>query len=268
VHISRRNFLGTATASTFSLWFRSIGLHRPGSRHESNPDYVLLDLQSDCLLRESFRGYQTELAQHACLTEVKADLPGRCRMTIIPGCGLLEPTVAETLLDLLTAGNDLLLESGVGFCSSLEFAAHQKLLHDYFDITVERPVDLWSGKTAHDRLMAEGRRADPWKWADQRGAFPYVNYIWPRDAAVRDFSRIIPVSTKSGEVIARAGPWPVALRKRFADASLIFLGSPLGPALLAGDAQARSWLRSVIRPDPSETRSIELDRADCTRPTT
>jgi hypothetical protein len=38
---------------------------------------------------------------------------------------------------------------------------------------------------------------------------------------------------------------PVALKKRVGKGTLIFLGSPLGPALGASDLEARHWLQSV-----------------------
>jgi len=39
----------------------------------------------------------------------------------------------------------------------------------------------------------------------------------------------------------------VGLNCPFGRGNLIVLGSPLGPALWAGDIEARQWLRAVIR---------------------
>jgi hypothetical protein len=56
---------------------------------------------------------------------------------------------------------------------------------------------------------------------------------------------VIPVSAKVGDVIGTVGALPVALKRRMDKGILIFLGSPLGPALRAGDPEAGSWLRLV-----------------------
>jgi hypothetical protein len=56
---------------------------------------------------------------------------------------------------------------------------------------------------------------------------------------------VSPVSAKAGDIIGRVGVLPIALKMRTSGGMLIFLGSPLGPALRAGDPQARSWLWSV-----------------------
>jgi hypothetical protein len=62
---------------------------------------------------------------------------------------------------------------------------------------------------------------------------------------MRDFSRVVPPGDQPGEIIAWAGDLPVALRRRVDAGTLIYLGSPLGPALWAGDVQARRWLYTV-----------------------
>ena len=55
------------------------------------------------------------------------------------------------------------------------------------------------------------------------------------------------LSTQAGEVIAWVDGLPVALKRPGGRGNLIFLGSPLGPALWAGDAQARRWLLDCLR---------------------
>ena len=243
---SRRNFLRAAIASAGSLYsFRPSAWAGPGHRPERELNCVLLDLKSHCVLRESLQGYQAALAQdeHNYLQELAIDSRWRCRMAIVPGLGTMDPVTARVLLDLVKAGTHLLLESGAGFLSTAEFAAHQRMLHRCFDVTVEPPVDLWSGKSGDDRLFAHRSRPHQWRKSQSRESIPYVNYVWPREARVRDFSRVIPVSTKGGEVIGRVESLPVAMKRRSANGTLIFLGSPLGPALRAGDPEARSWLQ-------------------------
>jgi hypothetical protein len=77
---------------------------------------------------------------------------------------------------------------------------------------------------------------------------PYIAYSWPASAQIRDFSRVVPLGRRSegaGEIIARVDGLPVALKRRLGRGDLIFLGSPLGPALWAGDAEARRWFGDV-----------------------
>jgi hypothetical protein len=246
--ISRRSFLGAVTASAGSLWlFRSAGLDSLGPWPERETHCVLLDLKSRCVLRESLQGYQAALVadQHHYLPNATTDSPWRCQMAIVPGLGPMDSATMRLLFDLLEAGIHVLLESGAAFLGPGEFAAHQRMLHRCFDLAVESPVDLWSGNSGDDRLLAHRTGPHQRKNVDGRESVPYVNYIWPRETRVRDFTRVIPVSAKEGDVIGRVGPLPVALKRRWANGTLIFLGSPLGPGLLAADPEARSWLRLV-----------------------
>jgi hypothetical protein len=248
VNISRRNFLGGATGCAATLWsFQAIGLDTLESRPERALDCVVLDLNSNCVLRESLQGYQVALmGQHSLLPETGLDLRRRCQIVIVPGLGAIGPTTASTLTDLLEAGTHVLLESGAGFLRPAEFTVHQRMLHRHFGIVVGPPVDLWAGDFADEAFRAcrPGRHSS--KTLSSHVSVPYVNYLWPREIEVRDFSRVIPVSASAGEVIGKVGALPVALRRRTAKGELIFLGSPLGPALRTGDAEAHSWLRAVI----------------------
>src|SRR5205807_8785254 len=83
---------------------------------------------------------------------------------------------------------------------------------------------------------------------------PYVDYVWPIPTKVRDFSRAVPVSVRASlvttrsacEVIAWADGWPVAAKRKIGKGTLVFLGSPLGPALWSGDREASCWLRKLL----------------------
>src|SRR2546429_268865 len=102
-------------------------------------------------------------------------------------------------------------------------------LRDQLGVHIEAPVRLWSSRGA--------------------SGVPYVDYSWPASATIRDFSRVVPLERQSegaGEIIAWVDDLPVALRRRYGRGDLIFLGSPLGPALWAGDAEARRWLCEVV----------------------
>jgi hypothetical protein len=245
--ISRRDFLGGVTGCAATLWsFQPIGLDMRGFPPERDLDCVVLDLNSHCALRESLRGYQAALVgEHDLLPEASLNSRRRCRIAIVPGLGAMDPATASTLSDLLEAGTHVLLESGAGFLSPAEFTAHQRMLHRHFDIAVGPPVDLWAGNSANDNLLRHRSGRHPSKKLQSHASVPYVNYLWPRMTKVRDFSRVIPVSASAGDVIGKVGALPIALKRRTAKGALIFLGSPLGPALRAGDPEALSWLRSV-----------------------
>jgi len=248
VNISRRNFLGGATGCAATLWsFQAIGLDTLESRPECALHCVVLDLNSRCVLRESLRGYQAALmGEHGLLPETGLDSRRRCQIVIVPGLGAIGPTTASARTDLLEAGTHVLLESGAGFLRPAEFTAHQRMLHRHFGIVVAPPVDLWAGNFTDEAFRACRPERHSSKTPNSHVFVPYVNYVWPREIEVRDFSRVIPVSASAGEVIGRVGPLPVALRRRTAKGALIFLGSPLGPALRTGDPEALSWLRAVI----------------------
>jgi hypothetical protein len=246
--ISRRNFLGAATGVTVATLcsFRAIGSDTLASRTGRERDCVLLDLNSNCALPESLRGYQTALVgEHHSLAEVEFGERRCCRMVIVPGLGAMDPAMARTLWGLLQAGTSLVLESGAGFLCASEFAAHQKTLNRYFGITIGSPIDLWPAAGAdNDHFpyrQGQRSRTKP----KSRESVPYVHYLWPQETNVRDFSRVVPVLARERDVIGKVGALPVALKRRVAEGTLIFLGSPIGPALRAGDPQALSWLRLV-----------------------
>jgi hypothetical protein len=247
MNISRRYFLGAAAGSAATLWsFRSIGLEAPGSSLERAHHCALFDLNAHCILRESLQGYQAALGdKYNHFSEVGLNAKRPCRIAIVPGLGPIDPAMAETLSNLLDAGTHVLLESLAAFLSPSEFTAHQEALFHYFDIEIDTPVDLWSRKSAEDALLRHPPLRQPSKKLNSPESIPYVNYSWPRQTSVRDFSRALPVSETAGDVIGSVGVLPIALKRRTSGGMLIFLGSPLGPALRAGDPQARSWLRSV-----------------------
>jgi hypothetical protein len=247
MNISRRHFVGGVTGCAATLWsFQPFGLNTLCSQSEREIDCVLLDLNSRCVLRESLHGYQVALAgEHNLVQDIGLNSRHHYRIAIVPGLGAMDPAIASTLSNLLEAGTHVLLESGAGFLSPAEFAAHQRMLHRHFDIAVGSPIDLWAAKPAGDDLLRDGHARHPGKKLNSYKSIPYVNYLWPSDTKLRDFSRVIPVSASVGDVIGKVGALPVALKRRMAKGTLIFLGSPVGPALHVGDSEALSWLRLV-----------------------
>ena len=134
MRVSRRDFLGAATASLVSLKvFRSSGIDSIGNPPEGDFDCVLIDLKSDCVLRESFQGYRAAVNDgRAGVVEIGADSRRHCRVAIVPGFGLPDSSIAQRLVDLLRAGAYLVMESGGAFLSRAGFAAHQRILDRRF----------------------------------------------------------------------------------------------------------------------------------------
>ena len=228
--ISRREFVeGSAWSVAGWSLLRPSGLGGGGTHAAAGSDCAVLDLGVDCSLRESLRGFQKALGTNPInVQEIWNRRP--CSLTVVPGVARMDSRLARILLDLLEAGTSVLVESGAGFSSAREFGVHREMLNNAFGIGVESPVDVWS-------RLADGITPT---------CAPYVEYDWPCRTLVRDFSRMIPVVAERPDVIAWTGLLAVGMKKRVGKGTLVFLGSPLGPALLAGDPEAREWVRSVV----------------------
>jgi hypothetical protein len=237
--------MGGVAATLWSL--PPIASDPVGSSPADRRDGILLDLETRCALPESLQGFRDTLAgKHSCLREQDLAPAGPCRTVIVPGLGAMDSRLASSLAVLLDAGTNVVLESAAGFLNTPEFATQQNVLLRHFDIALHPPVDLWSVEPARGADFSFHSGRHPKKGPPRNDLVPYVSYWWPHETKVRDFSRVIPVSARPRDVIASVGTLPVAVKKRVGNGTLIFLGSPIGPALHAGDPQARSWLQSVI----------------------
>jgi len=215
---SRRQFLGSVVGAAWSVARPT----RPSWAMAAGTGCVVLDLQEQCSSRESVAGYQSALAG-------MRDLPrrGAGGALIVPAALAIPLPAVGRIVSCLQLGGTVLLESGAGFAAESEFQAHRAALRDGLGVRIEAPVRLWPR------------------------TIPYIHYSWPYPADVRDFSRVVPLGRQPGEIIARVDGMPAALKRRYAGAggaggTLIFLGSPLGPALWAGDAEAKRWLSRVV----------------------
>jgi hypothetical protein len=262
IRVSRRHFLCTAVGAglaaarglTFGMASRS-----PAVLPQGPLDCVLVDLEDGCRLRESLAGYEEALSRTHCrFLRVAPDQMPTTPVVIVPGCVRLAPNVAEVLRSSAEAGALVLVESGAAHAEPPEFEAHRVALDLHFGLKVEAPVDLWSDGRGEESALpghTEGRRAEA-----GRSHVPYVDYTWPIAVKVRDFSRIVPLrnSVLNGESIGWAQGRPMAARQSFGRGSLVFLGSPLGPALRYGDCEAERWLNALLEaaggPLPSARR--------------
>ncbi len=241
MRITRRRFLAGVAAIplTWTAVRESPKLEDRNSKFASSFDFPvssfgssracgLLDLHGHCEFPESLLGYRAALAEGGvpvvCVTSTS---PAACQVLIIPAAFEITPYLARAVRVQLAKGGRVLLESGAAFARPEEFREHRAMLRKEFGIAVESPADLARGGCG-------------------RGRIPYMDYDWPLAVKVRDFSRVVPVDAPAREVIGRASGLPVALRRRVGRGSLVFLGSPLGPALWAGDAEARRWLGEIV----------------------
>lgn len=161
------------------------------------------------VLAESTIGYRRALESH---------MPDR-DVLVVPAALAIPSASIESYL---WRGGMVILESGVAFADPAIFPSHRDALGRTLGIHVQAPVDLWPRRTP-----------------------PYVDFTWPAPVKVRDFSRIVPLAEQQGHVIATADGLPVALRRTIGAGTLIFLGTPVGPGIWAGDQEARRWLLAV-----------------------
>jgi hypothetical protein len=245
MQISRRNFLGGTIGSAAVLSLQTVALCNSAPWRERELECGVLDLKSHCVLRESLYGYRAALGLgDNQILDIAGDARHRCRLLIIPGAGGLDHQTAQIVSDWLKRGTVVVLESGAAFLCPGEFAVDKAMLRRYFAVDIGPPANLWSASFVDRRFSARLGRSVNGENVVHR-AVPYVNYTWPCESMVRDYSYVTPVSENCGEVIARVNGVPVALKRRTGNGALVFLGSPLGPALGAGDREAEVWLHSL-----------------------
>lgn len=223
IDLSRRAFVGRAAATVAALALpldlRRIGARPLGGTIEPLA-CAIVDLGDHAVLRESITGFESALKE-ASIPFARSHPARETPLVIVPGALRIPSRAARLLSDSLENGATVILESGAVFATlqSREFLDHREMLRAVFAIEIDAPMSLWP---------ADG--------------IPYIDYTWPVRVKVRDFSRVVPVRHHGGEVIARAGGVPVAVHQCQGRGTLIFLGSPLGPALWSGDREARRWL--------------------------
>lgn len=227
MQISRRGFLGCAAGVS------AIGIAgRPAARvlpidHDELSGCSLVDPGPSCPLPESFAGYESALRSlgfnfERCLFQSF----GASRMIILPAALMTNESSVSKVRAHLVRGATVLFESGAAYASAREFDSQRRLIESSFGLRLHDSVRLW-GPAGSFRQS------------------PYIDYYWPMAVKVRDFSRVIPIGSGSGEEIARFQNLPVAARRRIGRGTFVFLGSPVGPHLLAGDREARDWLGAV-----------------------
>jgi len=183
--------------------------------------WLVTPVRHQCAFAESASGYRSALPPR---WQGEAGCP--CSLLIVPAVLNIPPGLVKHIDACVRRGATVIIESGAGFAGHGNFRQHRRALRELLQVDVHAPVDLWSRNP---------RRA------------PYIDYTWPHPAKIRDFSRVVPLGDHPGEIIAWADGLPVAFKHRIERGTLIYFGSPLGPALWAGDAEARRWLSLTLR---------------------
>ncbi|HTV54591.1 MAG TPA: hypothetical protein VMI06_06720 [Terriglobia bacterium] len=228
--VSRRSFLGYASFLPAACFGREPAKTRARIRRSAavgRKDCLLLTLS--CTLGESLEGYRR------CLTAAGAPFEVSCRETaasarliVLPAAAMTDLSQARWLRRRIEQGATALVESGGAFLSQSEFRVQQLLLASHFGLPVAEPVQLWSTSDPVNRP-------------------PYVDFTWPVEARIRDFSRVVPIHASPQEAIALQGTRIVGLRRRLGAGTIVFLGSPAGPHLLARDREAHRWFERFLR---------------------
>jgi hypothetical protein len=266
--VSRRDFVSTAGCAVASSLcaLPSFGFATSDSNGKVKSSCALLDLKSSCALPESFDGMRLALGDaHRRVTEIELAsneswlretaqskfLSRDAALLVVAAAGAVRPETFGVVAALLEHGARVIWESGAAFLETRSFAEQQALVGEYLGISIGRPVDVWSQSAAQRLAGGTGNISEANRNARALRAIghervPYVVYRSQRVAHVRDFSRVIPVSAAAGHAIAHWEEVPVAWSKRVGAGTLVFIGSPIGPALRAGDLEAHFLFGSLI----------------------
>jgi hypothetical protein len=226
--ISRRGFLGRAAGASAAGVAAAAGL---ANLFPQTPvlhsGCVVVDPGPNCPLRESAAGYEAALSSlNVAFQRTSLQPLGAARLIIFPAAVSTAPSSLAHAREHLENGSVVLYESGSAFLSSGEFGFHKRVIRSVFGLSLHDPVGLWDS-------------ADSFKQS------PYVDFHWPVVTKVREFSRAVPVEPENGKAIAWFQNLSVAVKRRVGKGTLVFLGSPLGPHLLASDREASRWLGAL-----------------------
>jgi hypothetical protein len=244
--VSRREFVSTAgyAAAASLCALPSFGFAASESGKRSGVVCTLLDLDANCALPESLAGMRAALGDaHRSVTEIAWN---GADSVVVPAAGAVPAATFKTVRELLGRGSAVLWESGAAFLEPGDFARQQALMLEHFGISMERPLDVWSQSASRRASVGAKKQTARDMRAIGHEQVPYVVYRWPQEVQVREFSRVIPVSAADGRAIAHWREIPVAWSKPVDAGTFIFIGSPIGPALRAGDSEAASLLRALI----------------------
>jgi hypothetical protein len=140
------------------------------------------------------------------------------RWLIAPGIRDLTMETCATLLRNVRSGAWLLLESGVCFSPPAHAAAQSAILKQAFGLHIQPPINAPS----------------------------CVTYSWPTNKMVRPFQSLTPVLCRPHEVIATYNGLPVCMKRTMGLGGIIYLGSMLGPGLMAEEREAHEIASALL----------------------
>lgn len=168
-----------------------------------------------CLSEESANGFQLLLQRSQI-----AFNGSQPRLTIIPGVRQLSFKTGFALRRQASAGAWLILESGLGFMLPEQAVTQIRVLRNVFGFEVQAPFAT-------------------------NGA--YIEYTWPLRRLVRDFSMFTPLDCPQTEAIAKFKGATVCAARAVGQGGVIFLGSMLGPGLLAEEREAHELGNAMLK---------------------
>ncbi len=178
----------------------------------------------NCLTWESVAGYRNVLDVFKYPVEVVSAVQAATfRTIIIPAGASLSLATTIALRRRAEAGDTLILESGLAFAEALEAESQCAAIREVFGLRVELASRPTTGRTS------------------------YLRYRWPTDVLVRHFGEPAAVSGTQCQPVAYLGGLTVAAKKPIGSGGVIFLGSPLGPMLMAQDREATLLVRQILR---------------------
>lgn len=184
----------------------------PGSAAEHRAGVTLLLDSDDCLARESAAGYRRALSGM-----------GDAHTIIVPAISALSLAAATALRAKAQAARSVILESAFAFSDDTLMEQQCRIVRDVFGLPIQ------------------------WPQEETGGAASYIEYRWPVEVLVRSFGQ--PVYIRNGnqrDIAHHPGNRIVAARKSMGNGQVVFLGSPLGPLLLAEDREATLLVRRMI----------------------
>jgi hypothetical protein len=183
---------------------------------------VILNAPHDSAFTESLRGFHAALPAFRVVPQIS----GIEQFVIAPGVMRLRPDQLQQIRRSAAAGTTIILESALAFADIHCLEEQRRLLSQHLGIVTGAPFDVWEQRAS--------------------AALPYIEYTGPRAALVRDFSRAVPLDVCAEQRLATVHGRVVAAQYRFGSGRIVFLGSLIGPSLLAGDRESAEWLQSLL----------------------
>jgi hypothetical protein len=176
-----------------------------------------IDTESHCLSEESASGYQLLMNEGLRIGPSNT-------LLIAPAARELTLGRCRRLLELVEHGAWLLLEAGVCFSCSSDAASQAVLVQKVFGILPLPPIVIGREAVTH-----------------------YVDFSWPASQLVRAFHAVVPVAPGDHQVIARFQGYEACVRKPIAKGGIVYLGTMLGPGLLAGEREVGQLFHELSR---------------------